>query len=41
MPTVTTNLTTNQRLLDWVSEMAAMTTPDQVVWCDEIGRAHV
>ncbi len=34
MPTVTTNLTKNQRLLDWVNEMAALTTPDQVVWCD-------
>jgi phosphoenolpyruvate carboxykinase (GTP) len=34
MPTVTTTLTTNKRLLDWVTEMAAMTTPDQVVWCD-------
>ncbi|MBE2248185.1 MAG: phosphoenolpyruvate carboxykinase (GTP) [Myxococcus sp.] len=34
MPTVTTNLTKNQRLLDWVSQMAAMTTPDQIVWCD-------
>ncbi|MBL8939750.1 MAG: phosphoenolpyruvate carboxykinase, partial [Archangium sp.] len=34
MPTVTTHLTKNQRLLDWVNEMATMTTPDQVIWCD-------
>lgn len=26
--------TTHQRLLAWVSEVAALTTPDQVVWCD-------
>ncbi|MDX8034241.1 phosphoenolpyruvate carboxykinase (GTP) [Lentzea sp. BCCO 10_0856] len=24
----------HQRLLAWVSEVAALTTPDQVVWCD-------
>ena len=34
MSNVTTNLTKNQRLIDWVNEMATMTTPDQVVWCD-------
>jgi phosphoenolpyruvate carboxykinase (GTP) len=26
--------TTNPHLERWVSEMAAMTTPDQIVWCD-------
>lgn len=26
--------TTHQRLLAWVSEVAALTTPDEVVWCD-------
>jgi phosphoenolpyruvate carboxykinase (GTP) len=30
----TTPLTKNQRLLDWVEAVAALTTPDQVVWCD-------
>ncbi|MDP3236392.1 MAG: phosphoenolpyruvate carboxykinase (GTP) [Myxococcales bacterium] len=34
MSNVTTHLTKNQRLIDWVNEMATMTTPDQVVWCD-------
>ncbi|MCL1854622.1 MAG: phosphoenolpyruvate carboxykinase (GTP) [Clostridia bacterium] len=27
-------LTTNKRLLQWVDEMAALTTPDEVVWID-------
>jgi phosphoenolpyruvate carboxykinase (GTP) len=26
--------TRHGRLLDWVREVAAMTTPDQIVWCD-------
>ncbi len=26
--------TTNQKLLDWVAEVAAMTTPDEIIWCD-------
>ena len=27
-------LTTNQKLLDWVGEIAALTQPDSVHWCD-------
>jgi len=30
----TSPLTKNRKLLDWVGEIAALTTPDQVVWCD-------
>jgi phosphoenolpyruvate carboxykinase (GTP) len=26
--------TTNKRLLDWVDEVAALTTPDRIHWCD-------
>jgi phosphoenolpyruvate carboxykinase (GTP) len=26
--------TTNQKLLDWVEEVAALTSPDRVEWCD-------
>ncbi|HEX2180423.1 MAG TPA: phosphoenolpyruvate carboxykinase domain-containing protein, partial [Actinomycetota bacterium] len=29
-----TTLTNNQALLDWVAEVAALTTPDAVHWCD-------
>ncbi len=29
-----TELTTNQKLLDWVEEIAALTQPDSVYWCD-------
>ncbi len=24
----------NQKLIAWVAEIAALTTPDQIVWCD-------
>jgi phosphoenolpyruvate carboxykinase (GTP) len=30
----TTALTTNRRLLDWVEEVAALTRPDSIHWCD-------
>ena len=26
--------TKNERLLDWVEEIAALTEPDQILWCD-------
>ena len=26
--------TTHQKLLSWVEEVAELTTPDEVVWCD-------
>jgi phosphoenolpyruvate carboxykinase (GTP) len=26
--------TTHQRLLSWIDEVAALTTPDRIVWCD-------
>ena len=34
MPTFTTPLTNNSPLIDWVGQMVAMCTPDEVVWCD-------
>src|ERR671932_49838 len=30
----TTALTTNRKLLDWVEEVAALTQPDAIHWCD-------
>ena len=32
--TTATTLTKNANLLAWVKEIAALTKPDQVVWCD-------
>ena len=34
MTVTTAGRTTNQRLRDWVDEIAALTTPDDVYWCD-------
>ena len=28
------NMTNNQKLIDWVEEMSALTKPDDIVWCD-------
>ena len=30
----TSALTTNKKLLDWVEELAALTEPDAIHWCD-------
>src|SRR6201995_6021400 len=32
--TAPAELTTNQKLLSWVEEIAALTQPDSVQWCD-------
>ena len=34
VPGIDTAPTTNTSLLAWVSEVADLTTPDEVVWCD-------
>ena len=34
MVTAETNKTNNQKLLDWVSEMATLTQPNEIYWCD-------
>src|SRR6266550_1480491 len=34
MPETATTHTTNEALLAWVEEIAALTTPDHVHWCD-------
>ncbi|MBW2712867.1 MAG: phosphoenolpyruvate carboxykinase (GTP) [Deltaproteobacteria bacterium] len=31
---MTTNATTNQKLLNWVDEMASLCQPDKIHWCD-------
>ncbi len=34
MPPTTSAPTTNKRLIDWVAEVTALTTPEDVEWCD-------
>ena len=34
MGTAETNKTNNQKLLDWVNEMASLTQPNEIYWCD-------
>ena len=34
MVTAKTNKTNNQRLLNWVNEMASLAQPDDIYWCD-------
>ncbi len=34
MVTAETNKTNNQKVLDWVNEMASLTQPNEIYWCD-------
>jgi phosphoenolpyruvate carboxykinase (GTP) len=34
MPITENPPTQNKKLLEWVDEVAALTTPDRVQWCD-------
>jgi phosphoenolpyruvate carboxykinase (GTP) len=37
---MTITATRNQRLLDWVEEVAALTTPDRIRWCNGSGEEY-